>query len=73
MIYLLSGATGDPVVTERFNVAFFFQCDIIVTSTYEDGNMKLYHGTNYRLTINIMKFGIQLKYSQRYLDFGPGF
>lgn len=35
--------------------------------------MKLYHGTNYSSAINIMTNGIDIKYSKKYLDFGPGF
>lgn len=35
--------------------------------------MKLYHGTNYSSAMNIMTNGIDIKYSQKYLDFGAGF
>lgn len=35
--------------------------------------MKLYHGTNRSSAENIFKYGIDLKYSKPYLDFGAGF
>lgn len=35
--------------------------------------MKLYHGTNYSAAMDICVNGINLKYSQKYLDFGAGF
>lgn len=35
--------------------------------------VKLYHGTNYSSTINIITNGIDLRYSKPYLDFGSGF
>lgn len=35
--------------------------------------VKLYHGTNQSSAIKICNSGIDLRYSQKYLDFGPGF
>lgn len=35
--------------------------------------MKLYHGTNQSSAIRICNNGIDLGFSQKYLDFGPGF
>lgn len=35
--------------------------------------MTLYHGTIYSFAIDIVRNGINLKYSNKFLDFGPGF